>query len=58
MLQLPIQPTPTFSVRVANSEKVECQGKHEKVRVLIQQVPFEFTLYSLPITGLDIILDI
>lgn len=35
MLQLPIQPTLTFSVRVANGEKVECQEKHEKVRVLI-----------------------
>ncbi|KAH9680798.1 hypothetical protein KPL71_026691 [Citrus sinensis] len=30
VLQLPIQPTPAFSVRVANGEKVICQGKHEK----------------------------
>ncbi|KAH9792450.1 hypothetical protein KPL71_004124 [Citrus sinensis] len=58
VLQLPIQPTPAFSVRVANEEKVICQGKHEKVYVLIQDVPFELILYSLPITGLDMVLDI
>ena len=58
MLQLPIQPTPAFLVRVANGEKVICQGKHEKVYVLIQDVPFELTLYSLPITGLDMVLGI
>lgn len=58
VLQLPIQPTPAFSVRVANGEKVICQGKHEKVYVLIQDIPFELTLYSLPITGLDMVLGI
>ena len=58
VLQLPIQPTPAFSVRVANGEKVICQGKHEKVYVLIQDVPFELTLYSLLIIGLDMVLDI
>ena len=31
MLQLPIQPTNAFSIKVANEEKVTCQGKHEKV---------------------------
>ena len=35
MLQLPIQPIAAFSIRVANEEKVTCQGKHEKVQVLI-----------------------
>ena len=44
MLQLPIQPTAAFTVRVTNGEKVTCQGKHEKVQVLIQDVPFELTL--------------
>ena len=35
MLQLPIQPTAAFSVKVANGEKFTCQGKHEKVQILI-----------------------
>ncbi|KAH9781715.1 hypothetical protein KPL71_008583 [Citrus sinensis] len=30
-LQLPIEPTATFSVRVANREKLTCQGKFEKL---------------------------
>lgn len=40
MLNLPIMPTTTFSVRVVNGEKVTCQGKFEKVHVMIQEVPF------------------
>lgn len=35
LLQLPIEPTTTFSVRVANEEKLMCQGKFEKVQILI-----------------------
>ncbi|KAH9718390.1 hypothetical protein KPL71_022207 [Citrus sinensis] len=58
MLQLPFQPIVAFSVKVANGEKVTCQGKHEKVQVLIQDVPFELTLYSLCITGLDMVLGV
>ena len=58
MLQLLIQPTTAFLVKVANGEKVTCQGKHEKVQVLIQDVPSELTLYSLPITGLDMVLGV
>ncbi|KAH9647661.1 Wall-associated receptor kinase-like 22 [Citrus sinensis] len=30
LLQLPIEPTAAFSVRVANGEKLTCQGKFEK----------------------------
>ncbi|KAH9648976.1 hypothetical protein KPL70_025802 [Citrus sinensis] len=58
MLQLPVQPTSAFPVKVANREKVICQGKHDKVHVLIQDIPFELTLYSLPITGLDVVLGV
>lgn len=58
MLQLPVQPTSAFPVKVANGEKVICQGKHDKVHVLIQDIPFELTLYSLPITGLDVVLGV
>ncbi|KAH9792244.1 hypothetical protein KPL71_004039 [Citrus sinensis] len=58
MLQLPVQPTSAFPVKVANGEKVICQGKHDKVHVLIQDIPFELTLYSLLITGLDVVLGV
>ena len=58
MLQLLIQPTTTFLIKVANGEKVICQGKYEKVQALIQDVSFELTLYSLPITRLDMVLGV
>ncbi|KAH9717133.1 hypothetical protein KPL71_021710 [Citrus sinensis] len=58
MLQLPIIPTTRFSVRVANRETLSCQGKFERVQVLLQEVPFTLTLYSLPITGLDMVLGV
>lgn len=58
LLQLPIEPTTAFSVRVANGEKLTCQGKFEKVQILIQEIPFSLTVYALPITGLDMVLGI
>ena len=57
-LQLPIKPTATFSIRVANGEKLTCQGKFEKVQIVIQNVPFSLTVYSLPSIGLDMVLGI
>ncbi|XP_015381784.1 uncharacterized protein LOC107175001 [Citrus sinensis] len=56
--QLPIKHTAAFSVRVANGEKLMCQGKFEKVQIVIQNVPFSLTVYSLPIIGLDMVLGI
>ena len=58
MLQLPIKPTSAFTVRVANGENLICQGKFEKVHILIQDVPFSLTIYSLPTSGLDMVLDV
>ncbi|KAK9199273.1 hypothetical protein WN944_014461 [Citrus x changshan-huyou] len=58
MLQLLFQPTSAFPVKVANREKVICQGKHDKVHVLIQDIPFELIIYLLPITGLDVVLSV
>ncbi|KAH9763085.1 hypothetical protein KPL70_001057 [Citrus sinensis] len=49
-LQLPIKPTTTFSVQVVNSEKLTCRGKLEKVQIVIQNIHFSLTVYSLPIT--------
>ncbi|XP_024043371.1 uncharacterized protein LOC112100028 [Citrus clementina] len=58
MSRLPIIPTAGFSVRVANGETLSCKGKFEQVQVLLQEVPFTLTLYSLPITGLDMVLGV
>ena len=35
LLQLPIKPTTSFSVQVANGAKLTCQGMFEKVKILI-----------------------
>ena len=39
-LRLPVVPTETFTVRVANGAWLQCQGKFEKVQVLLQEIPF------------------
>ena len=57
-LPLSIKPTTTFSVQVVNSEKLTCQGKFEKVQIVIQNVPILLTVYLLPITSLDMVLGI
>ena len=58
MLQLPIIPTEPFTVRVANGEQFNCHGRFENVQVMLQNIPFSLTLYSLPLTNLDIVLGI
>nr|TKR91578.1 hypothetical protein D5086_0000222020 [Populus alba] len=57
-LRLPVVPTETFTVRVANGARLQCQGKFEKVQVLLQEIPFSLTLYSLPLADLDIVLGV
>jgi hypothetical protein len=58
LLQLPVVPTETFTVQVANGESLKCQGRFEKVPVDLQGIVFSLTLYSLPLTGLDVVLGI
>jgi hypothetical protein len=55
-LQLPVVSTDPFKVRVANGEKLSCQGRFEQVPVNLQGIPFLLTLYALPIAGLDLVL--
>jgi len=57
-LRIPVVPTTSFTVRVANGEKLKCQGRFEAVRVDLQGTHFSLTLYSLPLTGLDLVLGI
>ncbi|KAA8542122.1 hypothetical protein F0562_023274 [Nyssa sinensis] len=57
-LRLPVVPTETFTVRVANGEHLKCHGWFEKVPVDIQGILFPLTLYSLPLTGLDLVLGV
>ncbi|KAH9685457.1 hypothetical protein KPL70_013962 [Citrus sinensis] len=58
LLKLPIIPTAAFPVKVANGEKLACQGKFENIQILIQDIPFFLTVYALPISGLDLVLGI
>ena len=56
MLRLPVIPTETFPVQVANEERLTCQGCYDKVRVELQGTKFYLTLFSLPLSGLDLVL--
>lgn len=58
MLHLPVVPTETFTVRVANGERLKCQGCFDKVVVNIQGIEFYLTLFSLPLSGLNLVLGI
>ncbi|XP_035549720.1 uncharacterized protein LOC118349417 [Juglans regia] len=58
LLRLPVIPTESFTVRVANGEKLKCQGRFEEVPINLHDTKFSLTLYSLPLTGLDMVLGI
>ena len=58
LLRLPVVPTQPFTVRVANGENLKCQGRFEEVQIDLHGTIFSLTLYSLPLTGLDVILGI
>ncbi|RVW35013.1 Retrovirus-related Pol polyprotein from transposon 17.6 [Vitis vinifera] len=58
MLHLPVVPTKPFTVKVANGTPLKCQGRFEHVHVILQGIPFSLTLYSLPLTGLDLVLGV
>ena len=57
-LRLPVIPTETFPVWVANGERLKCQGRYDKVRVELQGTEFYLTLFSLPLSGLDLVLGV
>ncbi|RVW31621.1 Transposon Tf2-11 polyprotein [Vitis vinifera] len=57
-LRLPVVPTKSFTVHVANGERLLCQGRFEKVPIDLQGIPFSLTCYSLPLAGLDMVLGI
>jgi hypothetical protein len=58
LLRLLVVPTETFTVQVANDESLKCWGWFEEVLVDLQGIIFSLTLYSLPLTGLDVVLGI
>lgn len=57
-LQLLVVPIERFTVQVANRDKLKCQGHFEEVWVDLQGTIFSLTLYSLPLTGMDLVLGI
>lgn len=58
LLRLPVVPTKAFTVRVANRENLKCQGRFDEVHIDFQGSIFSLSLYSLPLTGLDLVLEI
>lgn len=57
-LRLPIVPTAPFSMNVANGNTLKYQGRFDNVALQIQGTPFSLTLFSLPLTGLDVVLGV
>jgi predicted aspartyl protease len=58
MLILLVIPTESFHVRVVNEKGLTCQGHYDKVRVELQGTEFYLTLFSLTLTGLDLVLGV
>lgn len=58
MLRFLVVPTETFTVRIANGKRLKCQGRFDKVVVNIQGTEFYLTPFSLPLSGLDLVLGI
>ena len=56
ILQLSVILMAPFVIQVANGSSLKCQERFEHVRVILQGIPFSLTLYSLPLTELDLIL--
>lgn len=57
-LQLPVMPTELFSVKVANGRPMRSQGRFDGVPMRVQVISFSFTLFSLPLMGLDVVLGV
>ena len=47
-----------FTVQVANGEQLKCQGRFDDLLVNLQGTRFHLTLFSLPLSGLDLVLGI
>lgn len=45
-------------MRVANGERLKCQGRFEGKHVNLQGILFALTLYFLPLAGLDLVLGV
>lgn len=58
LLSLPVKATNPFSVKVANGTMLHCHERFNEVQITIQGTNFSLTLYSLPLTGLDLVLEI
>jgi len=58
LLRLLVVPTSTFSDRVANGKSFRCKGQFEDVHIDLYDTLFSLTFYSLPLTGLDVVMGI
>jgi len=58
LLRIPVVSTNSFTVRVANVENLKCQKKFNEVQEDLLGSIFSLTLYSLPLSRLDLVLGI
>ena len=58
ILQLPVQPTKPFNVKIANGRSLTCQGRFKDVPIRVQGIPFYLTVYTLPLSSLDLVLGV
>ena len=57
-LKLFVQPVPNMKVMVINAKKIEKVEKCHKVKIQIQDFKLESELYTLPLSGVDIVLGV
>ncbi|KAA8534676.1 hypothetical protein F0562_032193 [Nyssa sinensis] len=57
-LHLPITPATAFPVMVANGDRLACKEKYDHIDINIQGFIFSTTLYSLPLTRIDVVLGV
>lgn len=57
-LGLKITPTTPFNVRVADGHPLRCRGAYRKVKLQLAGEDFTVDFYSLPLSGLDVVLGV
>lgn len=57
-LRLPVTPIKPFFVKITYGSPMRCQGRFGGVLMHIQGISFLLTLFSLPLTGLDVVLGV
>ena len=58
IMNMAINPTKPFTVRVANGDQLWCKGKYKQGAVRLQGIPFLLDFFPIPLHGIDLVLGI